>query len=102
MLKVLDDLVECGLKVMQPLQVNAGLDAPSLRKKYGKKLVLYGNISAVAMEGPLEELDAELKRKIPLWREGGYIYHSDHSVPSDVSFERYRWIIDRVLEYGSE
>ena len=102
MLEVLDDLVECGLKVMQPLQVNAGLDAPSLRKKYGKKLVLYGNISAVVMEGPLEELDAELKRKIPLWREGGYIYHSDHSVPNDVSFERYRWIIDRVLEYGSE
>jgi uroporphyrinogen decarboxylase len=101
MLDVLDDLVECGIQVMQPLQVNAGMDVLSLRAKYGKQLVFYGNISAAAMEGPMEKLDAELKRKIPLWKDGGYIYHSDHSVPSDVSFERYRWIVNRVLEYGS-
>jgi uroporphyrinogen decarboxylase len=54
------------------------------------------------MSGPLEDLDGELKRKVPLWKEGGYIFHSDHSVPSDVSLERYTWILEKVREYGSE
>ena len=32
---------------------------------------------------------------------GGYIYHSDHSVPDNVSFSRYRRVIELVHKYGS-
>jgi hypothetical protein len=44
------------------------------------------------MSGPLPELEAELRRKVPLARDGGYILHSDHSCPPEVSFERYCWL----------
>ena len=32
---------------------------------------------------------------------GGYIYHSDHSIPPTVSFDSYRRVIELVREYGS-
>jgi hypothetical protein len=32
---------------------------------------------------------------------GGYIYHSDHSVPDNVSFQQYCRVMDLVAEYGS-
>jgi uroporphyrinogen decarboxylase len=31
---------------------------------------------------------------------GGYIYHSDHSIPNDVSFDQYRRVLELVYKYG--
>jgi uroporphyrinogen decarboxylase len=95
------ELIECGVQVMNPLQVAAGLNVVALRKKYGKQLAYYGNISAPMMSGPLDALEAEISSKVPLAKEGGYVYHSDHSIPPDVSLERYNWILQTVRKYGS-
>ena len=55
----------------------------------------------VIAEGTDEELVEEIRSKLTVAREqGGYIYHSDHSVPDNVSFERYTRTIELVLEYG--
>ena len=32
---------------------------------------------------------------------GGYIYHSDHSVPPTVSFEQYNRVMELVKMYGA-
>jgi uroporphyrinogen decarboxylase len=32
---------------------------------------------------------------------GGYIFHSDHSVPSSVSFESYCLAIELAKQYGA-
>jgi uroporphyrinogen decarboxylase len=76
---IIDDLVERGLNVLNPLQVAAGMDA-------------------LKMTGPIDALDAELRRKVPLARRGGYIFQSDHSVPPTVTFERYCWLLGRARE----
>ena len=91
---LLDDLIECGVRVMQPLQVSAGLDAPTLRQRYGKRLVLYGNIDVKKMIGPEDALAREVRTKAALARDGGVIFHSDHSVPPQVSYARYSWMLD--------
>jgi uroporphyrinogen decarboxylase len=93
-LAIIDDLVECGVNVLDPLQVSAGIDANDLRHRYGRRLALHGNISVQGLLGPREQLREELRRKIPGARGGGYIFHSDHSVPPQVSFEQYSWAID--------
>ena len=82
----------------EPLEVQAGLDTVELRGRLGENLAFYGNISARSMAGPREKLEAELLRKIPLARQGGYIMHSDHSVPPDVSFEQFSWMQRRAQE----
>ncbi len=39
-------------------------------------------------------------RKLNAAKGGGYIFQSDHSVPSNVSGERYQFVIDLVRHYG--
>ena len=47
-------------------------------------------------------IEEEIRTKILIAKEGGgYIYHSDHSVPANVSFEQYQRVIDLVLRYGT-
>ncbi len=91
---LVDDLVECGLNVLDPLQVAAGFEAEDVRQRYGRRLALHGNISVAGLLGSRETLQAELQRKIPLAREGGYIFHSDHSVPPQVSLAQYEWALE--------
>jgi hypothetical protein len=31
----------------------------------------------------------------------GYAYHSDHSVPPEVSWHTYQWVIDLLDRYGN-
>lgn len=91
---IVDDLVERGLNVLNPLQVAAGMDAAALRERYGRRLAFFGNIDVHKMTGPAGAIEEELRRKVPLARQGGYILHSDHSVPPTVTFERYRWMLN--------
>jgi len=93
MAMLIDDFVDAGVRVLNPLEAKAGMDVVDLRKRYGKRLAYFGNIDATKMYGPLPALQAELERKIPLARDGGYIMHSDHSCPPEVSFERYSWML---------
>jgi len=97
-IELIDDLLDCGVRVLNPLEVKAGMDAVALRKRYGKNLSFFGNIDAAKMSGPQSVIGEELERKIPLARDGGFIMHSDHSCPPDVSFERYAWILQRARE----
>ena len=90
---VFGDLIDCGVKVMNPLQASTGLNVVALREKYGDRLAFFGNISVPKMSGPLDELEQEITSKVSLAKRGGYIFHSDHSIPPDVSLERYEWIL---------
>jgi len=94
--------IQIGVKALNPLEVKAGMDAVDLRNRFGKNLCLYGNISARAMAGPRKDLERELLRKIPLAREGGFILHSDHSVPPEVGFEQFSWMQKRAQEIFQE
>ncbi len=97
-----EDLIDCGLQVMNPLQANTGLNVAELTQKYKNRLAFYGNISAPKMSGPIEELEQEIKSKVQNARNGGYIFHSDHSVPPQVDFQRYQWIIKKVRQYADK
>ena len=96
-----DDFIECGLDVIQPLQAHSGLDVRNLKPKYGDRLTFWGNIDARKMDGPADALEAEIRDKLTVAKAGGgYIYHSDHSVPCTVDFQRYQWIMEQVERYG--
>ncbi len=90
-----DDMIECGVQVINPLQASAGLDIIKLKEKYRNHLTFCGNINCQLMGGTFTEIKSEIINKITAIS-NGYIYHSDHSVPSNVSLERYKWIINFV------
>ena len=65
-----------------------------LKKTYGTQLVLHGGINAVLWDHP-DQIRAEMERVLPLMKEGGgYIFSSDHSVPSSVSLADFRGIVE--------
>jgi len=94
--------IEEGIDCLQPLEVKAGMDLIELKDKYGDKMTFMGGIDVRLMSlddpRPIEE---EIKRKITIAKEGGgYIYHSDHSVPKNISFQNYKRVIELVKKYG--
>lgn len=95
--------IAAGFDAMQPLEVKANMDVRNLFPKYGDKLSFFGNIDVMVMiEGNLDKLEAEISSKFAAGKaKHGYIYHSDHSVPPQVSLELYRQIIDLVNKYGT-
>jgi uroporphyrinogen decarboxylase len=95
------ELVEIGVDALNPLEVKAGMDPIQLKQTFGDKLVLHGGINAV-LYNDLEALEAEMRRVIPVVKEnGGYIFSSDHSVPSSVSLEAFRRIVALAKELGA-
>ena len=96
-------LIEAGFDCLQPLEVKAGMDVVELKKEYGDVLAFMGGIDVRKMSNPDPSvIEQEIKTKIPFAKKGGgYIYHSDHSVPDDVSFDQFKRVIELVFEYGS-
>jgi uroporphyrinogen decarboxylase len=95
------DLVNMGLDALNPLEVKAGMDPILLKQQFGRDLVFHGGINAVLWD-KVDEIEAEMERVIPVMKEnGGYIFASDHSVPSSVSLEDFRRIVERAKKLGS-
>ncbi len=94
--------IEAGLTCLQPLEVKAGMDLVELKKKYGDELAFMGGIDVRAMSADDPAvIEEEIRTKVGFAKQGGgYIYHSDHSVPDDVSFEQYKRVIELVHKYG--
>lgn len=94
-------LVEIGWNVLNPLEIKAGMDPLALKEQYAGRLALDGGIDVRTMLD-LDEMKRELETKIPrLMEGGGYVYHSDHSVPDNVPFDHYCTLIEMVKELGT-
>jgi len=91
-----EDLIECGVKVMNPLQVSAGLDIRNLKEKYRGRLAFYGNIDAHILNGDWAALEEALISRREAFREGGWICHTDHSIPPDMPLEHFRRMVDLI------
>jgi len=95
------DLIEIGLDCYNPLEAKAGLDVVELKKEYGKSLAYCGNIDAQLWgTGTDQELEDEVMRKLNAAKNGGFIVQSDHSVPSNVSAEKYEFVYNLVKKHG--
>jgi uroporphyrinogen decarboxylase len=93
--------LDAGFIALHPLEAKAGLDVRDLKRQYGPRLVLFGNVDVRKLSGTKEDIEEEIRVKLTAGKEGGgYIYHSDHSVPSSVSFANYCFALDMVRHYG--
>lgn len=98
---LIPELIEIGIDAINPLEVKAGMNPIELKKKYGSDVVLHGGINAVLWDD-VDAISAEMEKVIPVVKEqGGYIFSSDHSVPSSVSLENFKTIVDLAKKLGS-
>ena len=72
------------------------MDVIEVRRRYGRNLRIWGGVDKRALARGPAAIDAELARLKPLIDEGGYIPHTDHSCPSDISFADYCYYLKRL------
>jgi uroporphyrinogen decarboxylase len=100
---ILELVIEAGITGHWPLEVNSGMDVKILRKKYGTKLFLAGNLDKREVAKGGEAMRKEIDSKIPFMKEaGGYIAGLDHVVPVEFTlskFKEYTEYIKTKLSY---
>jgi len=99
--KIFEDFIGMGVDAYNPLEAKAGLDVVELRRRYGHRIAFCGNmdVRAWALAGT-EELRRIVLTKLNAAKGGGYIFQSDHSVPSNVSGGNYDTVVKLVREKG--
>lgn len=94
-------LIEAGFAAIQPLEAKCGQDVRELKKLYGNKITFFGNIDVRKLSGTKEDIEEEISSKLPIaMKGGGYIFHSDHSIPPTVSWDNYCYAMELVDKYG--
>jgi uroporphyrinogen decarboxylase len=99
-MELVPEFVEIGIDALNPLEQKAGMDVYALKRQFGDRLVLEGGIDVRNMTDGArieEEIGAKLEVLKP---GGGYIFHSDHSVPENVSFADYCRVMELARYYG--
>jgi uroporphyrinogen decarboxylase len=97
----IDDLVplwlEGGINVMFPVEIGAwNADPMAFRTRYGKELRIIGGINKLELTKGRAAIDAEIERRLPLMREGGYIPLPDHIIIPGTPLDDYRYYLDRI------
>jgi uroporphyrinogen-III decarboxylase len=94
--RLLPGMIDHGFNCTWPLEAMAGMEAPTLRQRYGRKLLMGGNIPKEAVIAGPEAIDRELDRLLPLIREGGFLPALDDMASPDMPFAHYRHMIERL------
>lgn len=90
--------LDAGLNFLYPFEVQAGMDVLEVRREYGRDLRIWGGVDKRVLARDPAAIDAELARLKPLIDEGGYIPHTDHSCPPDISYGNYCYYLDRLSQ----
>jgi uroporphyrinogen decarboxylase len=100
---LIPDFLDLGIDCFQPLEAKANMDVRQLKREIGDRVTFMGNIDImVLITNDPDLVEAEVAAKIPLaMKGGGYIYHSDHSIPPGVTWATYQHLMRLVDRYGS-
>jgi uroporphyrinogen decarboxylase len=90
--------LEGGINVMFPVEA-AHTNAYAIREEFGNRVPIRGYFDKRALIAGREAIDREFERLRPLLEGGGFIPHTDHLVPPDVSWEDYCYYRERKCEF---
>ena len=93
---LLPSMMKHGFNCTWPLEVMADTDAPTLRQRFGRPLLMGGNIAKEAVIAGPEAIDREIERLMPLVRAGGFLPALDDMASPDMPFAHYRYMIERL------
>ncbi len=99
---VIGDYIAAGFDCLTPLEAKAGMDVRDLCPRYGDRLAFMGNIDMrLAAGGDRDAIEHDLRTKLEAGMASRcYAYHSDHSVPPNLSLATYRFIVELLDRYG--
>ncbi len=100
----LDDLLEAGIDILNPVQVSAKNMAPEdLKKRYGDRVTFWGGVDTQHLlpYGSPQEVSDGVKRLIDVMAPGGgFILAAVHNIRPEVPPENLVALFDTAWEYG--
>ena len=101
--KIIDLMVDTGIDGLHPIDVIAGMDIAQVKRDYGKKICIMGNVNVgtTLPEGSTEDVRQEVKdciRKAAIG--GGYICSSSNIIHSGVKPDNYVAMVKAIREFG--
>lgn len=101
----LDDFVEMGVDILNPVQLSArGMDAHMLKEKYGDKLVFWGggvDTQQTLPFGTPEQVRQQVKERLDiLSKDGGYVFAPIHNVVAKTPVENLIAMYEAVKEFN--
>jgi uroporphyrinogen decarboxylase len=102
---LLDDFVDIGVDILNPVQTSTGglADLGALKRRYGERLTFCGAIDTkrVLPEGTPDEVRAEVRRVIgALAPGGGYLLAAVHTIMNEVPPENVLAMVDEAMRVG--
>jgi len=101
--EVLDDLADCGITAIHPIEPQA-MDIVEVKRKYGERFCIFGNIDLdhTLTRGTVQEVEELVKKRLKeLGPGGGYGLAASNSIPDYVKPENYRAMIEAGKRYGA-
>jgi uroporphyrinogen decarboxylase len=102
-LPVIEDFIEMGLDILDPIQPKAeGMEPNFLKDKFGSRLSFHGGIDEQELlpRGTSEEVEKEVLQRIDiLGRDGGYIVCAAHAIQADTPVENALTMFRAAREY---
>jgi hypothetical protein len=105
--RLLDDLVDCGVDILNPVQCSAtGMDPTFLKKKYGEKLVFWGggvNTQQTLPFGTPDEVRQEVLERLRIFAPGGgYVFNAIHNIQQLTPVENILAMNEAIQIYNRE
>ncbi len=101
---IMEDLIEIGVDILNPVQVSAkDMDPGELKARFGDRLCFCGGIDTqqVLPRGTQEEVQEEVQRRIQeLAPGGGYLLAAVHAIQPDVPPENVCTMFEATLAHG--
>ena len=99
---LMDDLLALGVNALHPIDPSC-MDIDEVKRKFGDRLCLVGNISnEILAEGTPEEVAALTRRRLKtIAPGGGYCLGSGNSVPDWARFENFMAMRETALRFGT-
>jgi len=103
--KLIPDLIDAGIQILNPVQTSAkGMSPEFLKKKFGKEIVFWGggcDTQRILSFGTLEEVENDVKKRIDIFApEGGFVFAAIHNIQQEVSPEKCLRLFDTARDYG--
>jgi uroporphyrinogen decarboxylase len=100
---LVEDLIETGMEILNPVQVSAMPDTAALKSRFGGRVVFWGGVDTqhIMPYGTPAEVQHEVRRRISdLGSGGGFVLAAVHSIQPDVPPENILAMADAAQKYG--
>ncbi|MBO5682888.1 MAG: hypothetical protein J6S10_02825 [Clostridia bacterium] len=96
---ILDDLIECGVQIINPVQTSAAnMSVSSLKERFGDRVIFYGGAydsQLFTLGASYDDVYKAVYNNIKTLGKGGnYIFAGVHNLPADMPEEHIKAMID--------